>query len=533
MLGVTLTLLVGTFWVTGRCSKSFGGSGATGWAEIDTTERAIHLLKQLGLQLRLQWVFPWARDSETHAPFVRREIGAHWHVVQRERLEVLHIRCSRDCKIFADRVLSAFGLESVSTQYNHASLALLRMRDLIARYYRLHHIWRLCWQVRSPSRRIIGIDRRDVNNWNVVIPRPPFRGEVCCGRMTDVPKIYVDAAVPAKLVEVRENAIFSADGDPRSLGSLKFFLRFCQLVLKNSGLAMHRKPLEESDSGVYPSASDGGNRNPAVDLVVALVLLPISAILLKYRIWNLYDGPCDWRSVACLVGGWIPFTAGRWIVLSLLTHNVTGRSSISPYFSSNIGIEFRIAQIPNNQIASNVVSRLQTKRLVHKLLPIVVFESNCGENSCEVALKAVSFIFGPREKLQRYAWKSMWPSVVSRWDVNEMAALLAISIDKTAITFNNLNVTAHSSFAGDFLAPVRDEYSHDPATIIERWFDWAQKSNIKSGSIFAQLVLPVADECEQSSEYSYEEGPPCLGAWPRRLHTVVNSYSRLSGSALC
>src|SRR5579862_3726195 len=157
MLGLTLMILVGTLWVTGRCSKSLSGSGVGGWGEIDTAERAIHLLKQLRLQLCLQRVFSYVRHSEAHAPFVGREISADWHVVQRERLEVLHSGGFSDCKILADRFLASFGLESVPAQYNHASFAVLRVRNLIARYYRLHHIRRLRGQVWPPLCRNVGI----------------------------------------------------------------------------------------------------------------------------------------------------------------------------------------------------------------------------------------------------------------------------------------------------------------------------------------------------------------------------------------
>ena len=106
-------------------------------------------------------------------------------------------------------------------------------------------------------------------------------------------------------------------------------LRYNKCLVSDAICLPTYAPLENSDGSLNPSTSDSGNCNPAVDLIVALILLLISAILLKYGIWNLYDGPCDWRSVACLVGGWFPFVAGLWILLSLVTHSVTGARSNS------------------------------------------------------------------------------------------------------------------------------------------------------------------------------------------------------------
>jgi hypothetical protein len=83
----------------------------------------------------------------------------------------------------------------------------------------------------------------------------------------------------------------------------------------------HRNQLENSDSRIYPCTSNGTDRNPSIDLIISLLLLLISAILLNYGIWNLYDGPCDWRSAACLVGGWFPFVTGLSILLFRVFQN--------------------------------------------------------------------------------------------------------------------------------------------------------------------------------------------------------------------
>ena len=73
-------------------------------------------------------------------------------------------------------------------------------------------------------------------------------------------------------------------------------------------------PLEDRDGGINPSASKGPFRNRAILAVLALLLLVVAAILLNYGIWNLYNGPNDWRATACVIGGWFPFTAGLWLL---------------------------------------------------------------------------------------------------------------------------------------------------------------------------------------------------------------------------
>jgi len=71
----------------------------------------------------------------------------------------------------------------------------------------------------------------------------------------------------------------------------------------------HLVRLECCDAGVYPGPRDSSNSYPSVSFIVGALLLLISAILLKYGIWNLYGGSCDWRSLA-IVGGWFPFVVG-------------------------------------------------------------------------------------------------------------------------------------------------------------------------------------------------------------------------------
>jgi hypothetical protein len=85
--------------------------------------------------------------------------------------------------------------------------------------------------------------------------------------------------------------------------------------MENADLTLHCEVLESSDGGVYPSTSDRPFRNTAILTILALLLLVVAAVLLNYGIWNLYEGPCDWRSTACVIGGWVPFTAGLWILL--------------------------------------------------------------------------------------------------------------------------------------------------------------------------------------------------------------------------
>jgi hypothetical protein len=73
--------------------------------------------------------------------------------------------------------------------------------------------------------------------------------------------------------------------------------------------------LEEAKSGNDPGADNSSYGNTAVNSVLSIILLLISAKLLEYGLWNLYDGPCDWRSIVCLLIGWVPFTAGFYLLL--------------------------------------------------------------------------------------------------------------------------------------------------------------------------------------------------------------------------
>jgi hypothetical protein len=68
--------------------------------------------------------------------------------------------------------------------------------------------------------------------------------------------------------------------------------------------------LKSRDESVKPSADDGPSRETVIFLCFASLCLLISAILLEYGLWNLYDGPNDWRATACVFGGWIPFATG-------------------------------------------------------------------------------------------------------------------------------------------------------------------------------------------------------------------------------
>jgi len=49
--------------------------------------------------------------------------------------------------------------------------------------------------------------------------------------------------------------------------------------------------------------------------IVAGVLFMIAGALLRYGINNIYGGPCDWRGVASLWLGFIPFAAGLLILI--------------------------------------------------------------------------------------------------------------------------------------------------------------------------------------------------------------------------
>jgi len=65
----------------------------------------------------------------------------------------------------------------------------------------------------------------------------------------------------------------------------------------------------------YPSTDNREPGNRAILFIVSLVLFLVSAIFLKYGIWNLYDGPCDWRVVASLIIGWFPFAVGVYLLV--------------------------------------------------------------------------------------------------------------------------------------------------------------------------------------------------------------------------
>lgn len=52
-------------------------------------------------------------------------------------------------------------------------------------------------------------------------------------------------------------------------------------------------------------ASDCGH--PVLFFLIAMEFL-------EYGSWNIYDGPCDWRSVPLLIG-WLAFALAVWILL--------------------------------------------------------------------------------------------------------------------------------------------------------------------------------------------------------------------------
>ncbi len=78
---------------------------------------------------------------------------------------------------------------------------------------------------------------------------------------------------------------------------------------------MSLMPLKRSDNGERPSSQHSNDREVPIDLAVAALFLAVSAKLLTYGVWNIYDGPQDWRGPASLIVGWFPFSAGVWILL--------------------------------------------------------------------------------------------------------------------------------------------------------------------------------------------------------------------------
>src|SRR5262249_54052894 len=48
-------------------------------------------------------------------------------------------------------------------------------------------------------------------------------------------------------------------------------------------------------SGNGPSNEYSGQGNPTSFTIISSLLLLCGAVFAKYGIWNLYDGPCDWR----------------------------------------------------------------------------------------------------------------------------------------------------------------------------------------------------------------------------------------------
>jgi hypothetical protein len=119
----------------------------------------------------------------------------------------------------------------------------------------------------------------------------------------------VNATVPVEyqwMTRNRPNDLY-----PRSIGRLK-------LLLDQSVGVAHLTILERCDTGIEPCANNGPYRNRTVSFVVGLLLLLISAKFLQYGIWNIYDGPCNWRGVASLWIGWVPFAVGLWMRVSLI-----------------------------------------------------------------------------------------------------------------------------------------------------------------------------------------------------------------------
>ena len=87
---------------------------------------------------------------------------------------------------------------------------------------------------------------------------------------------------------------------PRSVGRLK-------LLLNQAVSGAHFTRLESGYESVNPRAYDSGEGNLASAAILVLLCLLISAIFLKYGIWNIYNGSCDWRGVSSIWIGWMPF----------------------------------------------------------------------------------------------------------------------------------------------------------------------------------------------------------------------------------
>jgi hypothetical protein len=51
-------------------------------------------------------------------------------------------------------------------------------------------------------------------------------------------------------------------------------------------------------------------------LLFGVISLILSFWCASYGTWNVYEGPCDWRATAAIVGGWLPFILGAYLALS-------------------------------------------------------------------------------------------------------------------------------------------------------------------------------------------------------------------------
>jgi len=93
-----------------------------------------------------------------------------------------------------------------------------------------------------------------------------------------------------------------------------FFSSFGGALRGNSSLS-HLTPLESGYASINPSAENCRESKVLGSAILAVCLLLISAIFLKYGLWNIYDGPQTLLGPLSLVAGWFPFVFGVWLLI--------------------------------------------------------------------------------------------------------------------------------------------------------------------------------------------------------------------------
>jgi hypothetical protein len=155
------------------------------------------------------------------------------------------------------------------------------------------------------NRRWIGV-RQEIL-WDA----PLVGAESQCGTVTRVVKIdrYIHIfGLVYGFKELHNDPVRSADTHIRALRSLKGFGG--QFVGRGQ-----RAILENGYSSIAPSSDNCGQCNVASNAILPVCLLLISAIFLKYGLWNIYDGPQTLLGPLSLVAGWFPLVFSVWLLI--------------------------------------------------------------------------------------------------------------------------------------------------------------------------------------------------------------------------